>query len=308
MRTDSLRTASKRHSLGSYLGAQPDLEPSSLESTLHSFLSTVPEALGRCRKTRLAPVDGSPSQRTKPAEGAEAPPCSRERAGKKEQRRQKQPENERKAEKLQTEEPEGSPQRSGGAHGSPATPRTPRPTTRDYYFGHGGKLGSPWTILSPVTSVHTEARTGTGSQCRLASTSRGDDLDDGVWDSDEAIHVASCSAQKAASPAGEDPLLGHRSGSKPPVRSASVDETSQSLTSRFSLGDLFQRSMCQRSYSHGSRTETPSARGVRSAFSARSELEVGKTSSSGFRSFFRRIGGKARPVGAEEAHLKRPNI
>lgn len=293
-----MRVASKRHSIASYLGSQPDLEHSSLESTLHSFLSTVPEGLTRCRKSRLAPVDGSPSEcKTKPVERTEAAACSKGRAEKK---RTKQPEDERKAEATNKEDPEDSPQRSDGARTSP---RTPRPTTRDYYFGHGGELGSPWTILSPVSSEHREARKG--SQCRLSSTSREDDLDDGVWDSDEA---GSC-IRNASPPPYEDPLLhSPRPRLKPAVRSASVDDGSQSLTSRFSLGELFQRSVCQRSYSHGSRTETPRAKGVRSAFSCKSELEVGKASSSGLISFFRRIGGKTKPVGAEEPNLKLPNI
>lgn len=284
--------ASKRHSIASYLGPQPDLDGSSLESTLHSFLSTVPEGLARGRKSRLAPVDGSPSDRkTKPAERTGPAACSKGRAEKK---RTKQPEDERKAGTWNKDDPEGSPHRSDGAKTSPATPRTPRPTTRDYYFGQGGELGSPWTILSPVTSVHREARKG--SQSRLSSLSRGDDLDDGVWDSDHAVHLP------ASPPPYEDPLPeGPGPRVKPAVRSASVDGSSQSLTPRFSLGELFQRS-----YSHGSRTETPRAGGARSAFSCKSELEVGKASSSGLISFFRRIGGKPK-AGAEEPSLKLPS-
>lgn len=297
-----MRVASKRHSIASYLGSQPDLERASLESTLHSFLSTVPEGLTRGRRSRLAPVDGSPSEcKTKPVERTETAACSRARAEKK---RQKQPEDERKAGTPSKDDPEDSPRRSYGARTSPATPRTPRPTSRDYYFGHGGDLGSPWTILSPVTSVHREARKG--SQRRLSSRSRGDDLDDGVWDSDEAAHLPGSCNRNASSPPYEDPLLdGPRPRGKPAGRSASVDESSQSLTSRFSLGELFQRSVGQRSYSHGSRTETPR---LRSAFSCKSELEVGKPNSSGLISFFRRIGGKTRPIGAEEASLKLPDI
>uniref|UniRef100_A0A3B5K6W2 FH2 domain containing 3 n=1 Tax=Takifugu rubripes TaxID=31033 RepID=A0A3B5K6W2_TAKRU len=266
-RTDSLRVASKRHSIASYLGSQPDLERASLESTLHSFLSSVPEGLTRGRRSRLAPVDGSPSEcKTKPVERTEAVACSKARAEKK---RQKQPEDERKAGTSSKDDPEDSPRRSYGARTSPATPRTPRPTSRDYYFGHGGELGSPWTILSPVTSVHREARKG--SQCRLSSGSRGDDLDDGVWDSDEAVHLPGSCNRNAVSPPYEDPLLdGPRPWGKPAGRSASVDESSQSLTSRFSLGELFQRS---------------------------SELEVGKPNSSGLISFFRRIGGKTNKRG-----------
>uniref|UniRef100_H3CX43 FH2 domain containing 3 n=1 Tax=Tetraodon nigroviridis TaxID=99883 RepID=H3CX43_TETNG len=41
-RVDSIRSASKRHSAGSCRGSQADPDPSGLESTLHSLLSTVP--------------------------------------------------------------------------------------------------------------------------------------------------------------------------------------------------------------------------------------------------------------------------
>lgn len=281
------------------MGSQPDLEGASLESTLHSFLSTAPEGLTRARRSRLAPVHGSPSDcKTKAAGRTDPAACSKGRAEKK---RTKQPEDERKAGTWTKDDPEGSPRGSGGARTSPATPRTPRPTTRDYYFGHGGELGSPWTILSPVTSAHREARKG--SQSRLSSTSRGDDLDDGVWAGDEAPHPPGPCTRTAPRPPREDPLLGGPGPRlKPAVRSASVDEGSQSLTSRFSLGELFQRGAGQRSYSHGSRTETPRTKG------ARSELEAGKASSSGLISFFRRMGGKTKAIGEEEPSLKLPNI
>lgn len=285
------------------MGSQPDLEGASLESTLHSFLSTVPEGLTRARKSRLAPVHGSPSDcKTKAAGRTDPAACSKGRAEKK---RTKQPEDERKAGTWTKDDPEGSPRGSGGARTSPATPRTPRPTTRDYYFGHGGELGSPWTILSPVTSAHREARKGS----RLSSTSRGDDPDDGVWDGDEAPRPPGSWTRTAPPVPHEDPLLGGPGPRvKPAVRSASVDEGGQSLTSRFSLGELFQRGPGQRSYSHGSRTESPRTKGARSAFTCKSELEVGKASSSGLISFLRRMGGRTKAMGEEEPSLKPPNV
>lgn len=311
-RADSIRIASKRRSTVSCQGSQADLDPSSLESTLHSFLSSVPESLTRCRKSRLAPVHGSPSEcKTKPAGRAEPPPCSRDGAEKKEAnlQKEKQLQNDRKAEKVTLKgAPEDSPRSSDRAQNAPATPRTPRPTARDYYFGPSGELGSPWTILSPLNSVHREIRLRKRTQCRSPSELRGDDLEDGVWDSDGGFHLSGPSNQDGLTPPSGDPLLGypgHSSRLKPPVRSASVEETSHSPTSRLSLGDLFQRSM---SYSHGPRTETSRAKGVRSAFGTKSELDVGKTSSSGFISLFKRFGGKTKPVSVEEPNLKRPNI
>lgn len=286
----------------SYVASQsdPDPDPSSLESKLHSFLSTDPGGLARSRKSRPAPADGPPIRpATKPADGTEAP--ARERGEKKEAGLQKEKwlENESKAEKLLgggrsglPGDPRSPPRGSDRAPHTPATPRTPRPTTRDYYFGHGGELGSPWTILSPLTSG--ESRLRRKSQRTFPSVSSGDDLD-GVWGNNEADQqLLSPSDQDGFSPPSRDPLLdypGPRSRLNPPVRSASANETTRSPTSGFSLGDLFQRSMCQRSYSHESRTETLRAGGVRSAFGTRSELDVGKASSSGIISFFRRIGG-----------------
>lgn len=308
-RVDSIRSASKRHSAGSCRGSQADPDPSGLESTLHSLLSTVPKGLTRARKSRLVPVHGSPSQcKTAPVEGAQLPPCSKDRAEKREPKlqKEKQLENEGKAEEVPLKgDPEASSRRPDRAA---ATPRTPRPTARDYYSGHRGELGSPWTILSPLTSAHREVRLRKWSQCRSPSVWGGDDLEDGVWSSDEGFHLSSPSNQDGSTPPSGDPLLsypGRSSRSKPPVRSASVEESGRSPSARFCLGDLFQRSM---SYSHGSGAETLRAKGVRSAFSTKSELDVGKASSSGLLSFFRRIGGKTKAVSVEEPSPKHSNI
>lgn len=293
-------------------GSQPDLDPSSLESSLQSFLSSAPKGLTRCRKSRLALVQGSPSEcKTKAVDGATLSPCSKDGAEKEEPhlQKEKQLESDRNSDKVTLKgDPEDSPGRSGRARSALATPRTPRPTARDYYFGPSGDLGSPWTILSPLTSVHQDTRPRKWSQCRSISEPSGDDLDDGVWETDKGLCVSRSSNQDGLTPPSADPLLGcpgHNSRLKPPVRSASVEESGRSPSSRFSLGDLFQRSM---SYSHGSRTETLGVKGVRSAFGTKSELDVGQASSSGFISFFRRIGGKTKPVSVEEPNLKRPNV
>lgn len=244
-------------------------------------------------------------------ERAEPPPCSRDGAEKKEPslQEEKRQENVRKAEKVTVKgDPEDSPRRSDRARNAPPPPRTPRPSAEDYYFGDSDELDSPWTILSPLTSVHREVRLRKWSQCRSPSEVSGGDPDDGVWDNDEGFHPPSSSNPDGLTPPPGDPLLGYPSRNsrlKPPIRSASVEETGRSPTSRFSLGDLFQRSM---SYSHVSRTDTLRAKGVRSAFGTKSELDVGKASSSGLISFFRRIGGKTKPVGGEEANLKGLNL
>lgn len=304
-RGGSLRLTSKRFSIASCHGSQPNLDPSSLESTLHTFLSSS-EGLAGWRKSRLAPVYGSTSElTTKPAERAELPPHFRDRAEKKERnlQKEKQLENDRTAEKTTLRgDPEDSPRRSDRAGNAPATPKTPRPPARDYY---SGDLGSPWTILSPLNSVHREIRLRKWSRSRLPLEWSGDDLDDGVWENDEGSRPSGSSKRDGSTPPSGDPLPGSPglgSRLKPPVRSASAEETGHSATSRVSLGDLFQRSM---SYSHGPRSETLRAKGVSSA--TKSEVDVGQVSSSGLISFFRRIGGKTKPVGGDEANVKSPN-
>lgn len=303
-RGDSIRLSSKRNSTAS---CQPSLDPSSLESTLHTFLSSS-ESLTRYRKSRLALVygpTGSTSEcMTEQVERADLAPCSKDRAERKEHnlQKEKQPEDDRKAEKVTLK---GDPEDSDRARNAPATPRTPRPTARDYY---SGGLGSPWTILSPLTSVHRETRQRKWSQRRSSSQWSGDDLDDGVWENDEGFHRSSSSSRDGLTPPSGDPLLGSAGLSsrlKPPVRSASAEESGHSATPRFSLGELFQRSM---SYSQGSHAEALRAKGACSAFGTKSELDVEQASSSGLISFFRRIGGKTKPVSGEEPNVKRPNV
>lgn len=287
-------------------GSQPNLDPSSLESTLHTFLSSS-DSLAGWRKSRLASVYGSTSEfKTKPVERAELSPRFKDRAEKKERnlQKEKQLENDRIAEKVTLRgDPEDSPRRSDRARNAPAAPKTPRPTARDYY---SGELGSPWTILSPLNSVHREIRLRKWSRSRPPLEWSGDDLNDGVWENDEGFRPSSSSKQDGFTPPSGDPLVGSSgliSRLKPPVRSASVEETSHSATSRLSLGDLFQRSM---SYSHGPRNEILRAKGASSAFATKSELDVGQVSSSGLISFFRRIGGKTKPIGGEEPNVECP--
>ncbi|KAF3840912.1 hypothetical protein F7725_006774 [Dissostichus mawsoni] len=86
----------------------------------------------------------------------------------------------------------------------------------------------------------------------------------------------------------------------PILRSVSMDGTTRSPTSGFRLGDFILRSMSQRSYSSGSRTEYRRDGGARvSSLLGRNHVED-QGGSSGLLSFFRRIGGKSRPYDVEE--------
>lgn len=321
-----MRIAAKRRSTVSCPASELDLDPSCLESALHSFLSTAPEGLARCRKSKLPPVEGSPSElNPKTAERTETTPCSREERNEKRQPKlQKEDEQmDNEAEKMcditrkglcygnsQTslggERLSSTSCRTDRAEDTPATPSTPRSTTRDYFFAHNGDVGSPWTILSPITCTQRDSHQQNRRvrSCRLSSTSSGDDLDDGVWVNDEGNRLPS-DQDNLTSPSGDSLCLpefrSHRAKLKGPLRSASVGETRQTPTSRFYLGDLFQRSISQRSYSSGSRRES-----LRSG--SKSEIHIeGQQSSSGFISFFRRIGGRTKTINTVEQSLRSPN-
>lgn len=331
-----MRIAAKRRSTVSCQGSEPDPDPSGLESALHSFLSTVPEGLARCRKTRLPPVKGSPSELSSmTVERTEAPPCTRqERPEKKQPKLQKeveQLENEGEAEKMRDitrkvlryqnskssldgDRDSGTPRKSDRAQDAPATPSTPRPRTRDFFFAHNGDVGSPWTILSPFTCSQRKPlqRNRQAHQHRLTS-SVGDDRDDGVWESEEGNHFTNSSDRDSLTSPSEGSLClpecpSQRRVLKGPIlRSVSMDETRQSPTSRFRLENLFQRSISQRSYSSGSRTENMREK-VCSLVGSKAENHVeGQVNASGFISFFRRIGGRTKPSNVEEPNFKGSN-
>uniref|UniRef100_A0A4W6FUA2 FH2 domain containing 3 n=1 Tax=Lates calcarifer TaxID=8187 RepID=A0A4W6FUA2_LATCA len=340
-RKESMRIAAKRHSTVSGPGPEPDRDSSSLESALHSFLSTVPEGLARCRRSLLTPIEGSPSdhgsQTAPSAEKNESSPCStQERPDKKQAKLQtedEQPENKEEAERMREisrkvfryqnsrssldgDRVSGTPRRSERAQDTPATPSTPRPRTRDYFFANNnGDVGSPWTILSPFTCSQRNIphRNRQAHQQRLSTTSGGEDLDDGVWESDEGNHPPNLANRDSlTSPSGGSaslPECTHQrplsQGPPPILRSASMDETRRSPASAFRLGDLFQRS-----YSSSSRTENMGEE-VPGVFplhrrKARNHVE-GQVSSSGLISFFRRIGGRSKPGDVEEQNFKGSN-
>uniref|UniRef100_A0A665V5J6 FH2 domain containing 3 n=1 Tax=Echeneis naucrates TaxID=173247 RepID=A0A665V5J6_ECHNA len=301
-RKESIRTASKRRSTMFGKATEPDREAASLESALHSFLSTVPEGLARCRRNMLSPT-GRSAQTAASAKNPEDTPSSKQgRPEKKQPKLQKAkvetPDNKEETEKmreltrkvLRYQNSRGSldgdrvsftPQRSERPQDSPATPKTPRPRTRDYFFAHNGDVGSPWTILSPFTCPQRNDpnQNRQAHQQRLSSPLAGDDLD-GVWETEGNFLLNRDSTTSLSGGAASLPECSpnQRPVSQGPIlRSTSVDETRQSPASGFRLGDLFQRSM---------------------------NNVDGQASSSGLISFFRRIGGRSKPGDVEEQNFR----
>uniref|UniRef100_A0A3P8TXK8 FH2 domain containing 3 n=1 Tax=Amphiprion percula TaxID=161767 RepID=A0A3P8TXK8_AMPPE len=308
-RKESVRVVGKRRSTLSSAESEPNGDSSCLESVLHSFLSTVPESLARCKKSILPPIEGSPSvsQPVPLVTKTEAKsPTSQNSLGKKQPKLQKEDKEKRQVENKDAEKireitrkvlhyqrsrgsldgdrASGTPRHSERGQDKPPVPCTPRPRTRDFFFTNDGDVGSPWTILSPFTcprknSPQTHRAT---HQRRLSSTYGGDNQDDGVWETDGCNFLpAPSNGNSVTSPSGGSASLPdctrQRALSQGSIaRSASVDETKQSPASGFRLGDLFQRNISQRLCSKtGNHIE-------------------GQVSTSGFISFFRRIGGKSK--------------
>uniref|UniRef100_A0A3B4H9Y4 FH2 domain-containing protein 1-like n=1 Tax=Pundamilia nyererei TaxID=303518 RepID=A0A3B4H9Y4_9CICH len=281
-RKESMRIAPKRRSTAS----GPNGESSSLESALHNFLSTVPEGLARCRKNALPPIEGSPSEcssRTDSSvETSEQSPRSNQDGHKKPFQAQKEDKDMTKLENKEAEKMEKislnvlSYQKN--TKNTLATPKTPRPRTRDYFFASNGDVSSPWTILSPFTYTQKTSpqRNRPAHQRRLSSTYGGDNLDDGVWKSDEGNDAPkSVSETSPSRGSGFLPECPNRRGLSQGTtyRSHSVDEAV--------------------SFSSGSRTEsvTKEVTGISKA----GNNAEGQVSTSGFISFFRRIGGRSKP-------------
>lgn len=322
-RKEGVRISAKRRSLVSVQGPEPAGTTSGLESALHSFLSTVPDSLVRCRKNMKSPIQEAVSG---------AAPCisqgSPEKTPPQLQREDEQValENQEEAEKMHEitekvlryqssqssldDKVSGTPRRSERTQDTPATPHTPRPKSRDYFFANNGSVGSPWTILSPFTcsQIHTPRRNRLTHQHRFSSLSGGDDLDDGVWKRGEGDYVPNPSNRDSeTSPSdGSAAVLecpSQRATLKfPNLRSVSMDETRRSPAPGFRLGDLFQKSTSQRSYSSGTKTENMREEGARSSAANKAgDPAEGQVSSFGFVSFFRRIGGRSK-TGEVEQH------
>uniref|UniRef100_A0A3Q1ED89 FH2 domain containing 3 n=1 Tax=Acanthochromis polyacanthus TaxID=80966 RepID=A0A3Q1ED89_9TELE len=295
-RKESARVVGKRRSTLSSAGSDPNGDSSCLESVLHSFLSTVPESLARCKKSILPPIEGSPSvSETAPlvTKTEATSPTTQNSPGKEQPKLQKEDKEKTRVENKDAEKlreitrkvlhyqrSRGSldgdrasrtPRRSERVQDKTPVPCTPRPRTRDFFFTNDGDVGSPWTILSPFTcpQKNNPQTPRPTHQRRLSATYGGDNQDDGVWETDGCSYLPTPSKRDSVtSPSGGSASLPDcirqralSQGSVP--RSASVDESKQSPASGFRLGDLFQRSISQ--------------------------------STSGFISFFRRIGGKSKP-------------
>ncbi|XP_033496666.2 FH2 domain containing 3 [Epinephelus lanceolatus] len=343
-RKESMRIVAKRRSTVSRTGPEPDQDSSSLESVLHSFLSTVPEGVSRCRKNTLPAIAGSPSEcssQTVPSvDKNEATPSNRQETPEKKQpklqkedKEMAEAENKEEAEKMREitrkvlhyqngkssadgDRVSGTPPRSKGAQDTPATPSTPRSTTRDFLFTNNGDVGSPWTILSPFTCSprNTSHRNRQAHLRRQSSMPAGDDLDDGVWESDRGNYLPNSSNRdnQTTSSGGSASLPECRSqravSQGPILRSASLDETRRSPA--FRLGNLFQKGTSQRSYSSGSTTESmrEEGAGVSSLLGRKAGNQVeGQASTSGFISFFRRIGGRNKTGDVEEQNIRGSN-
>ncbi|XP_034406369.1 FH2 domain containing 3, partial [Cyclopterus lumpus] len=333
-RKESVRIAAKRRSTVSCLGLERERASVCLESALHSFLSTVPEGLVRCRKNTLPTIEGSPSECSSRSVASEAqfetpekkqPILQKEdmaELGNKEEA-QKMRDITRKVLRYQNSKSSldgdrvsGIPCESERAQDTPPTPSTPQPRTRDFFFSNNEGVGSPWTILSPFTCTQRNAshRDRQSHQRRLSSTPGEDDLDDGVWESDEGNYLPNSSNQETlTSPSGGSVSLpespSQRAVSKKPIlRSVSLVETRRSPGSGFRLGDLFQRSMSQRSsYSFGSTTENTREEGAGVRSSKAGNHVEGQGSTSGFISFFRHIGSRSKPGDVEEQRIKGSN-
>lgn len=272
-------------------GARPDTEPdsSSLELALHSFLSTVPRGVSRCRRSRLARVEGSPS--TFVPQMAEPP---------QERPEEKQAEQQEANEKVE-KTPEVTPKvlrqqscKSSLTDGDvvlatpemPATPDTPQPRTRNYFFAQNGELGSPWTILSPLTCPErrTSHQRDRQKNQRLTS-SGGDDTDEGVRESDPDSQFP-----------GQTPSSVHLPGRPTKMsvsrlldfRSISVEGCRPSPASRFGLRQWFQRGALRRSFSLTEKEVCPG------------EGSHHLDGASGLISFFRRIRGRTKTSGIKE--------
>lgn len=297
-RTESLRLATKQCSMTPSTRPETELDESGLESALHSFLSTVPRGVSRCRRPRLARVEGSPC--------ALVPELTELRQ---ERPEIKQVELQRGGEQLETkEEVEKTPevthkvlcQQSSKSSladpdvvlvtpDMPGTPDTPQPRTRNYFFAQNGEFGSPWTILSPLRCSERTSRPQDRQKNRQSSSTGLDDTDEGVWESDADSRVP-----------GQTPLSVHFPGRPAKIsvsrlldfRSISVDGGRPSPTSRFRLGQWFHRAAPRRSFSLTEKGICP--------VEGSNHLE----GASGLISFFRRIGGRTKTSGIKKQNFR----
>uniref|UniRef100_A0A3P9KS35 FH2 domain containing 3 n=1 Tax=Oryzias latipes TaxID=8090 RepID=A0A3P9KS35_ORYLA len=309
-RKESTRFAAKRRSTGSCTGAEPIGDSVCLESSLRNLLSTVPSSFSRCRRNGPLPAGVLPAKGgSPPAERAVSMP--RHSKASPEKKHAKLPKTDEQTAKQKNKDSEdvhensrtvlhlqkrrssldghlisGSCCHSEKRQDKPSTPVTPQPKTRDYFFVNDGDMGSPWTILSPVPSSQ---RTQHKRNLTPSTPSR-KDLGDGIWETDSSFQPRPPNRDVPSSPSNGFPQQ-RVSLHGPLSRSASTDEAQQSSGSRSRLGHLFQRSMTQIPYSSCSRDAN------------KREDGGGVEGSSGFISFFKRIGGRNKPGEPEEPKM-----
>uniref|UniRef100_A0A3Q2FQ13 FH2 domain containing 3 n=1 Tax=Cyprinodon variegatus TaxID=28743 RepID=A0A3Q2FQ13_CYPVA len=264
-RTESIRLATKRSSVACSSTPEPADGSSCLESALHNLLSKPKSDLTRCRKSNpsLAELLHSESCTQTMQSDLPTPYKSKVRPEKKQAKLLKEDlkleKLEEEAEKIfHDENVSGTPGHANGEQNDAGTPHTPQPRTRDYFFAGDGNMGSPWTILSPLSCSPRNSPLRNRLR-RVSSTLSGNDPDDQVWESDEHNLLTNGSSQESlTAPSGGSAslpeCLRQRALSQAPLlRSASVDETLRSPGMGFRLRYLFQRSITQRSYSSGKR-------------------------------------------------------
>lgn len=312
-----MRTAAKRRSTASFSGLEPNDDPLCLESALHSLLTKAPDGLVRSKKTILPPAEGTVSE-CHSQKAVTTTSCTTR--GSPEKKHPKLLKEGNQMEKMDNKEvekmreitwkvlqyqngktfPDGDSSSSSPCcldteEDDSRTPSTPR--SRDYFFSSDGNLGSPWTILSPVTS---SCRNRQPRSCKTSSTSS----EDGVWETEENSSLLNaCSRESLTSPSGGSAslpeCLRQRALSRHPLlRSGSVDGTPQSA-SGFRLEYLFQRSESQRSNSSGSRTASVKEEEANS--------RAGSQAEGRFISFFKRIGSKSKLGDLEEQNFRGTN-
>uniref|UniRef100_A0A3B5LUQ3 FH2 domain containing 3 n=1 Tax=Xiphophorus couchianus TaxID=32473 RepID=A0A3B5LUQ3_9TELE len=262
-RSESIQLVVKRRSVASCSALDPT-DDSCLESALHNLLSKPPSGLSRCRKNYQPQAKGLRSESCSQTSQKEMPIlCKTTDSPEKKQTKLLKDVELAKLEEEEVlcyqnvksnrndEKVSGSPQHSKGEQDEASTPRTPSPRTRDYFFTSNGNMGSPWTILSPI-SCSPRSNSLRGKARRGSSTSSGNDPDDGVWEIDETNLKNYSSQESLTSPSGGSASLpeciGQRALSQGPLlRSASVDQTLRSPGMGFRLRYLFQRNVKERS-------------------------------------------------------------
>ncbi|XP_041656579.1 FH2 domain containing 3 [Cheilinus undulatus] len=258
--------------------ASPSTPQQSERANNTEVLPRTPQQSERANNTEVSPRTPQQSEKANNTEASPRTPQQSERA-------------------TNTEASPRTPQQSERATNTEASQRTPYPRVRDYFFANNP--GSPWTILSPLTCPK-ENPTSQNRHPRRPSSLGGDDQDN-LWVSNQGTSPSGGAASLPECPS-------KRATSRAPIlRSVSVDEAKRSPTSLIRLGELFHRSISQRSHSSGSRTEIvkEAEEGDCLLLGRKSENHVeGREGTSGIRSFFRRIGGRSKPFDVDQQHFK----